>query len=323
MSHPNKNAIEFKFSNPLTTLDGSKRASVDILGWQTLWFNTGTLCNIKCKNCNIKSSPTNDDLLCLTSEDIKPYLAELKYDPRPAKEIGFTGGEPFMNPDIIQMLRLCLADGFDVLVLTNAMEPMMHYRVKQGILGLLRDFGDKLTLRISLDHFRKDEHDREIGEGSFEKTLDGMRWLRDHRFSMRVAGRSLWFENDERARSGYRALFEIEALDIDPFDPLQTVIFPEMDETVDVPEITSACWSILGKNPRAIMCSSSRMVVKRKATKETRVIACTLLPYQEEFDISASLKDSQKPVYLNHPHCANKQSSFTRENCAANITRLG
>ena len=65
---------------------------------------------------------------------------------------------------------------------------------------------------------------------------------------------ALWLESDEKARLGYRTLFEKEAFDIDPLDPLQTVIFPEMDETVDVPEITRACLNILGKNRKAIVC---------------------------------------------------------------------
>ena len=44
----------------------------------------------------------------------------------PVTEIGFTGGEPFMNSEIIDMLRLSLERGFSVLVLTNAMLPMMR-----------------------------------------------------------------------------------------------------------------------------------------------------------------------------------------------------
>ena len=37
-----------------------------------------------------------------------------------------------------------------------------------------------------------------------------------------------------------------------------------MDETLDVPEITEACWGILGVDPKSVMCASARMVVKRK-----------------------------------------------------------
>ena len=92
-----QNAIDVKFSDPVTTLDGSKRASADFSEWETLLSNSGTLYNIECTNCYIKRSPTNDDLIYLTAEDTKPYLTELKSDPRPAKEIGYTAGEPLMN----------------------------------------------------------------------------------------------------------------------------------------------------------------------------------------------------------------------------------
>ena len=108
-------------------------------------------------------------------------------------------------------------------------------------------------------------------------------------------GRALWLESDEKARLGYLALFKKEVFNIYLLDPIQTVIFPELEETVSLPEINMALWNILGENPQAIMCSSSQMVVKRKAFKETRVITCTLLPYEEEFDLGSSLKDAKNP----------------------------
>jgi hypothetical protein len=57
------------------------------------------------------------------------------------------------------------------------------------------------------------------------------------------------------------------------------MIFPEMDATVDGPEITEACWGILGKSPEIVMCATSRMVAKHKGAAQPSVIACTLLPY--------------------------------------------
>ena len=39
-------------------------------------------------------------------------------------QIGFTGGEPFMNPEFLPMLRDCLDGPWHVLVLTNAMKPI-------------------------------------------------------------------------------------------------------------------------------------------------------------------------------------------------------
>ena len=77
-----------------------------------------------------------------------------------------------------------------------------------------------------------------------------------------------------------------------------------MDATLDVPEITTACWTILNKSPDAMMCASERMIVKRKGAAAPVVVACTLLPYDEQFELGATLAEAARDVHLNHPHCA-------------------
>ena len=253
--------------------------------------------------CNA-SSPTNDRLVYISADEVSDYLDQLEDRDWGVREIAFTGGEPFMNPEMIEITRRSLQRGYDVLILTNAMRPMMRKSVKSGLIDLNDGFPDKLTLRISVDHWSEEFHDLERGKGSFEKTLEGMRWLRDEGIKMAVAGRTVWGETDDGARAGYSSLFERESFDIDANNPGLTVLFPEMDETVDVPEITTACWGILDKSPDAVMCSSSRMVVKRRGAKSPSVLACTLLPYDEEFELGATLEDAERPVRLNHPHCA-------------------
>jgi len=121
---------------------------------------------------------------------------------------------------------------------------------------------------------------------------------------MTVAGRTVWGETEAEARAGFAAVFGQRGYAIDAAHPGQTVLFPEMDETVEVPEITTACWEILNKSPTDVMCASSRMVVKRKDTGRTSVVACTLLPYTPEFDLGETLADAECDVSLNHPHCA-------------------
>ena len=71
-----------------------------------------------------------------------------------------------------------------------------------------------------------------------------------------------------------------------------------------MPEITTACWGILKKSPDSVMCASSRMVVKRKGAERPAVVACTLLPYEPQFELGRSLAESGDAVRLNHPHCA-------------------
>ena len=293
-----------KFSDPEVTADGQQRASVALAKLETLWFNTGTLCNIECANCYILSSPTNDALAYLTLAEVETYLDEIAERHLGTREIGFTGGEPFMNPDMVQMAGATLARGFEVLILTNAMRPMMRPSVREGLLALLAAHGERLTLRVSIDHYQAANHDAERGEGTFSVTLEGMRWLRDNGFRMAAAGRTMWDEGEDAARAGFARLFTEEGFAIDAGDPGQMVLFPEMDETAEVPEITTACWGILGKTPDMVMCSNARMVVKRRGAEAPAVLACTLLAYDEQFELGRSLAEADRPVALNHPHCA-------------------
>jgi uncharacterized Fe-S cluster-containing radical SAM superfamily protein len=293
-----------KFSDPLVTAGGEARATVRLRALETLWFNTGTLCNIECARCYILSSPTNDALAYLSAAEVAGYLDEIRDRALPTREIGFTGGEPFMNPEICAMARDALARGHEVLILTNAMRPMMRPGMRAELAALIAEFGGRLTLRVSLDHYRAAEHDAERGPGSFESSLAGMRWLRDRGARLAVAGRTLWGEPEHEARAGFARLFAREGLRVDAHDPAALVQFPELDERAEVPEITTACWGILGKSPDSVMCANARMVVKRRGAAHPVVLACTLLAYDARFELGRTLADADRPVALNHPHCA-------------------
>ncbi|MGE5500794.1 MAG: radical SAM protein [Ignavibacteriales bacterium] len=288
-----------KFRDPLVTAKGEPRARVGLKALTTLWFNTGTLCNLTCLNCYIESSPTNDALVYLSAAEARAYLDEIAALGLPVREIGFTGGEPFMNPDILEMIGDALGRGFEVLVLTNAMKPMEHRRA-----GLLKLKSERLTIRVSLDHHTAAVHEAERGIGTWEKTVEGLLWLAHEGFSLAVAGRRLTQETEAEARTGYAALFEKLGVALDAFDHGRLVLFPEMDAGQDVPEITTACWGILHKSPDDVMCASSRMVVKHRGAERPAVIACTLTPYDPQFELGATLAEALGEVPLNHPHCA-------------------
>ena len=291
-----------KFSDLEWTAKGEPRAIVPLTKLDTLWFNTGTLCNLACTNCYIESSPTNDALVYMKAADVARYLDEIADGEFGTREIGFTGGEPFMNPDFVTMLTDSLERGFEALVLSNAMKPMRRYEAE--LLALKERFGDKLTMRISLDHHTQPVHDAERGAGAWDVGMAGLRWLTSQGFSLAVAGRMLPHESDAESRQHYGAMFEREGINVDVSDPMRLVLFPEMDADKDIAEITTACWSILDKAPTDVMCSASRMVVHRKGEDTPRVAACTLLPYEDDFDLGETLAEASRDVSLNHPHCA-------------------
>ena len=291
-----------KFVDPDRTATGEARAAVAFAGFETLWFYTGTICNLACRYCYIESSPTNDRLAYLSVDEVGAYLDEIRGHGWAVPEIGFTGGEPFVNPDFIAMLELGLARGHRALVLTNAMRPMMKRAA--ALLDLRARFGGELVMRVSLDHYSRRVHEAERGPRSWAPAIAGLTWLARNGFNIRVAGRTFTGEDERRIRVGFARLFAAHDVPIDADDPRALVLFPEMDATTDVPEITTACWDKLHVDPASLMCATSRMVVKRKGAARPEVVPCTLIPYDTAFDMGAALAGATGAVKLNHPHCA-------------------
>lgn len=291
-----------KFRLPEVTAAGEARAFVEFAGLKTLWFNTGTLCNIACRNCYIDSGPRKDQLSYLSPDEVSTFLDEIDQNDMGRLEIGFTGGEPFMNPGFFAMLEDALSRRHNVLVLTNAMRPMQ--RSKSRLLDVKARYGNRLRLRVSLDHFAPERHEEERGPDSFMPTLRGLIWLAESGFDVSVAGRTMWGEPLESQREGYARLFAEHSIDIDVNSLDRLVLFPEMEPRVDVPEITESCWDILGSSPQELMCSQSRMVVKRKGADHAVVVACTLIAYDPQFELGKTLNGAERRVWLNHPHCA-------------------
>jgi hypothetical protein len=308
-----RNTALQRFEHPDWTASGEPRAVVSPARLETLWINTGTLCNITCHNCYIESSPTNDRFVYISRAEAMAFYDEIAASGLGTREIGFTGGEPFLNPEILGLIEDALARGFDALVLTNAMQPMQRPGIKAGLGDLSRRFGARLTLRVSLDHYGDVRHQAERGAGSWEKAIAGLDWLATNGLRIAIAGRTCWGESEAELRAGYSALIARHGWPVDAQHPAQLVLLPEMDGRRDVTEITTRCWEILHKRPDDMMCASSRMVVKRKGAARPSVVPCTLLPYDPRFDMGATLADAARAdggmfragaVKLCHPHCS-------------------
>jgi len=291
-----------KFDHPGITAKGEKRASVKLKKLETLWFNTGTLCNLACVNCYIESTPKNDRLVYLSHSEAVEYLDEIERDQLGTEEIGITGGEPFMNPDIMPIMKSVLERGFKLLVLTNAMRPMM--KCADALLELNQAYGSQMTLRVSVDHFKRELHEEERGPNSWEPMMKGLQWLSDNNFSIDIAGRTRWGEQEGDLRDGFATFFKTNNISINAYDKKQLILFPEMEPGEDVPEITTECWNILSVDPNDMMCATSRMVVKHKGDDKPSVQACTLLAYDQQFNMGQTLEEAGKSVPLNHEFCA-------------------
>lgn len=277
-------------------------AEAEFAGLETLWFNTGTLCNIACTGCYIDSSPRNDHLVYLARAEFDRFLAEAQASHPGLREIGFTGGEPFLNRDLPGMLAGALDAGYRVLVLTNAMKPMQ--RQQAALRDLRARHGDRLGFRVSLDHFTAEGHEAVRGPGSFAPAMAGLAWLAQQGFPLSVAARLPARSAEAALRDGFAALFAAHGLRIDAGDPLQLVLFPELADPTPLPRIGRTAWRALQGAGRRVMCESARMVVHRKGEAAPRVVACTLLPDAPGFDLGGTLAEAGRAVELSHPHCA-------------------
>jgi uncharacterized radical SAM superfamily Fe-S cluster-containing enzyme len=249
---------------------------------ETLWINTGTLCNLACTKCFMESSPTNDSLAYFPLASFRELLAQAPSD---LAEIGFTGGEPFMNPDIMPMLEAALAAGKRVLVLTNATRPMQRHA---NLSRLFASHPGRLAIRVSLDHYLPDRHEALRGKHSFASTMEGLKWLAAAGAKLAVAARTPWGEAEAMMQAGFARLFAAHSLSIDDL-----ILFPEMDFCAPAQPVTAVA---VAEAP-PVMCQSSRMAVQRKGGSEISFVPCTLLP---DRDLSAW----DDPVTLDHPHCS-------------------
>ena len=148
---------------------------VPLIALDTLWLQVaGTLCNIECTHCFISSSPSNHSHEMMSLADVERRLAEAR--DLGVREYYFTGGEPFMNRDMLAILEATLRQG-PATVLTNGM------LLRPDVCGRLRELFDaseySLDIRVSLDGFDRDTHDAIRGRGVWDKVMTGLRNLAD------------------------------------------------------------------------------------------------------------------------------------------------
>jgi len=147
--------------------------SVELKSLDTLWFQVGgTVCNLACTHCFVSCSPTNHTHEFLTLAAVRRYLDEAAR--LGVREYYFTGGEPFLNPEMEAILAATLAVG-PATVLTNGLllDPARCARLKA-----LADATDhSLDLRVSLDGYDAGSNDPIRGAGTFERILGGVRNL--------------------------------------------------------------------------------------------------------------------------------------------------
>ncbi|MCG8462655.1 MAG: radical SAM protein [Holophagales bacterium] len=270
--------------------------TVGLRSLDTLWFQVaGTLCNLACSHCFISCSPTNRTHEMLDLETVQRYLDEATS--LGVKEYYFTGGEPFLAPDMEAILEATLKVG-PATVLTNG---LLLDRARCRRLAAMAAASDySLDIRISLDGYDADSNDPIRGAGTFERILEGARNV--HRAGLdpvltvtEVHGDNASREGRERFLALLRELgIEHPRLKILPVFQLgaqaeRSGAYESWQRlaTGDAPD---GDWSHL-------QCSSCRMVT------DQGVWVCPILVNEPGGRMGESLADTLDSYPLDHPAC--------------------
>lgn len=158
-----------------------------------LWFQvSGTLCNLACTHCFISCSPHNRTFGFLDLETVRGYLQESIG--LGVKEYYFTGGEPFLNPDMTAILEATLEIG-PATVLTNATVFQREWLERLRAAAEASQYS--LEFRVSIDGFTAEANDRVRGPGAFRRAMAGLSLLLEYGFLPILTATRLSDDEDE------------------------------------------------------------------------------------------------------------------------------
>jgi len=315
MSHPIGIALTGPQGEQRGFVDPKLRGGMPVL--EDLWVMQGSLCDLKCKHCYTASSPANDSLEQICFDELRPHLDDARRFG--VQKIYFTGGEPFVNADVLRgrtMTNLQFLASLEYAlsiapteILTNGRH-YIHNHFDE-LRKLFSRYGQRLRLRITLESFIAADHDAIRGRGTFEQTVNTVCELAAMGFVPVVNAERpfLSVASDEAVRNGFLELFATRGVEVE-INLIENIM--EMGHQADrlkkagrrlSPEvfITTNCFGILNKPADSLMCHYSRCL--QKIAGRIRYYPCPVIYQDERFDLGGTLEASFQRIYLGHKNC--------------------
>jgi MoaA/NifB/PqqE/SkfB family radical SAM enzyme len=266
-----------------------------LLALDTLWFQVGgTVCNLACTHCFVSCSPTNHTHEAMSLAEVAPFLEQGAA--LGVKEYYFTGGEPFLNPEMEAILALVTSRYGPATVLTNGLllDPARCARLRA-----IADAGEySLDLRVSLDGPDAASNDRVRGPGAFARATEGIRNLAAAGLNPVVTATELDEGNaSEAGKERFFALLRSLGIDKPRLKLLPLFRIGAEAERGGAYER----WQRLAAGDAAewshLQCSTSRMVTGRG------VWVCPILVNEPGGRMGEALADALAPFPLAHSAC--------------------
>jgi AdoMet-dependent heme synthase len=262
-----------------------------------LWFQvSGTVCNLRCGHCFISCSPENHSFWFMSRGQVRASLAESVG--LGVKEYYFTGGEPFMNREMLGILEDTLALG-PATVLTNA--TLMPARTVDELARIAADSPYTLELRVSIDGVTAAMNDAIRGEGSFDRAVAAVGRLAAAGFLPIITTMQSWPDtHTDQILADFRVLLAAVGYDrarIKILPPLRIGAEAERDRGYDDAE--SVTLDMMSDYPEELLlCSSARLVTS------SGVWACPILLDYESGRVGDTLEEAvAQPALLAEQAC--------------------
>jgi len=284
--------------------ESSRAARLPLEQLTSLWFQvTGLLCNLECTHCLVDSSPRNKSMTFLEREAVRARLAEA--EALGVKEVYFTGGEPFLHPEMTGILRDALAVAPST-VLTNG--TLITERLARNLGDLARGSRYSLEIRVSMDHPDPARNDSVRGPGAHAKALRAVTRLQAEGILAIVTATEYLAGNGDGAVEGcgaapaeplaeaFRRLLLDAGVSRPRIKTLPVFYLGKLEDPAQGGAITQDMMAML--EPSALQCSATRVV------SADGIYACPILVGKRIALMGrGALADALGPVPLAHHAC--------------------
>jgi MoaA/NifB/PqqE/SkfB family radical SAM enzyme len=260
----------------------------------TLWVQvTGTWCNLQCVHCINASGPKNPWLKRLDTETAKRAIREA--EGFGVKEIYFTGGEPFLHDDILELLAFALQVA-PTTVLTNGTR--INGMMADALASLDKQTPYSLEIRISVDDIDPERNDRIRGKGAWAKAVRAIQLLYARGLLPILTATEILQESSPGERGPYQRFRDLLlSLGVDkPRVKIMPIFHTGRMAGQEGPLLTVAM--LQGFDFSLLQCSETRVVA------DGGIYSCPILAGLEEARLSdGRLEDSFTPCRLYHSAC--------------------
>lgn len=261
---------------------------------ETLWLQvTGTLCNLACRHCFISCGPKNDTQPFMTVEQVSASLSEARA--LGVKEYYFTGGEPFLHPEILPLIDMTLAQG-PLSILTNGV--LIDGAMAQALRARFDASPYSLDLRVSLDGTTAETNDPIRGRGTFDEILGGVRALAEVGLNPVLTVTEVDDGEGPAARAAFRALLADVGLPkprLKYLAPFRIGREARRGRGYESYEVLPS--ELRDEDEAALQCSTCRMVTAKG------VYPCPILIDDDSARLGDSLGDAPETVHLRQSAC--------------------